>query len=198
MKRLLLGTDNQAKLREYRGLLLGIPFVITTLRDEGIEARVKESGTTMEENATMKATTYATMSGLLTLADDSGLEVDALGGEPGVLSARYAGDFASDRERIDYLLARMERVPWERRGARFRCIIAIASPSDDVELCQGECQGVIAFDPKGGNGFGYDPVFYLPDLGRTMAELTMEEKNRISHRGMAAWRARQVLGQLGR
>jgi len=194
--KLLLATNNMAKVREYRLLLRGLPFELTTLAEEGIGLEVGEGRGTLEENATLKATTYASVSNLLALADDSGLEVDALGGEPGVLSARYAGNFASDRERIDYLLAKLKGVPWERRGAHFRCVIAIATPSGDVELCQGGCRGIIAFEPRGENGFGYDPIFYLPELRKTMAELSLEEKNRISHRGMAAQRARQVLKHL--
>lgn len=193
MPKLLLATKNQAKAREYLLLLHGMPFELTTPAEEGIEIEVDETGKTMEENATLKATAYASQSKLLTLADDSGLEVDALGGEPGPLSARYAGAHASDRERIDRLLARLEGIPWERRTARFKCVIAIASPGGRVELCQGECQGILALSPKGEGGFGYDPIFYLPELGKTMAQLSIEEKNEVSHRGKAARRARQLL-----
>ena len=119
--------------------------------------------------------------------------MDALGGEPGRLSARYAGEGASDRDRIYYLLAKLDGVPWESRSARFRCVIAIATPEGEVEICSGECQGFIAFEPKGKRGFGYDPVFYLPGLNKTMAELPLEVKNRVSHRGKAARKARQLL-----
>jgi XTP/dITP diphosphohydrolase len=127
------------------------------------------------------------------LADDSGLEVDVLGGEPGPLSARYAGEGASDKERIVFLLSRLKEVPWEKRSACFRCVIGIAAGSEMLELCEGECRGVINFEPRGSQGFGYDPVFYLPELKKTMAELSMEEKNRISHRGMAARKVLQFL-----
>jgi XTP/dITP diphosphohydrolase len=133
---------------------------------------------------------------MLALADDSGLEVDALGGEPGPLSARYAGERASDRDRIDYLLSRLKGVPWEKRTARFRCVIALAVPGGNVEICSGECPGIITFTPKGKYGFGYDPIFYLPELGKTMAELPLAIKNQISHRGQAAHKAHQLLERL--
>ena len=136
------------------------------------------------------------MSGLMTLADDSGLEVDALGGEPGVMSARYAGEGATDADRVNYLLAKMKDVPWEKRTARFKCVISIAVPGQDVKLCYGTCDGYITYQPKGMNGFGYDPIFYFPELDRTMAELTFEEKNGISHRGKAAQQARKLLMSL--
>lgn len=196
MPKLLLATKNAAKAREYSLLLGGIPFEIVTLDEQGIGTEVSETGETLEQNATLKAVAYASRSNLLTLADDSGLEVDALGGEPGVLSARYAGPGASDEERIERLLKRLKGIPWERRTARFRCVIAIASPGGWVELCQGECHGIIALSPKGENGFGYDPIFYLPHLGKMMAELSLEEKNEVSHRGRAAKQAWQTILEL--
>ncbi len=193
MPKLLLATKNAAKVREYMLPLQGIPYDIVTLSDAGIDLVVSETGKTMEENASIKAEAYALASNLTALADDSGLEVDALGGEPGALSARYAGEGVSDRERLDFLLSKLSHIPWEQRAARFRCVIAIATPEGKTELCQGECPGVIAFEPKGEGGFGYDPIFFLPELSKTMAELTIEEKNEISHRGKAARRARQIL-----
>ena len=193
MPKLLLATNNKAKVREYRSLLSRLPFELVSLADQGIATTVSEVGETLEENARLKATVLAAESQLLALADDSGLEVDALGGEPGRLSARYAGEGASDRDRIDYLLAKLKGVPWERRSARFRCVIAIATPEGEVELCSGECPGIITFEPKGEQGFGYDPVFYLPELDKTMAELPLEVKNRVSHRGQAAREACQLL-----
>ena len=195
MPKLLLATKNPAKVREYWQLLQEIPYEIVTLAEEGIDQVVDETEATLKENAALKAKAYASLSHLLTLADDSGLEVDALGGEPGALSARFAGEGASDKERIDYLLARLLGIPWEQRTARFKCMIAIASLDGEVALCQGECQGIIAFEPKGDNGFGYDPIFYLPELGKTMAELSMDEKNAVSHRGLAVRKARRILEQ---
>jgi XTP/dITP diphosphohydrolase len=191
--KLLLATSNQAKVREYKHLLQSLPFELVSLAEQGITTAVSEVGGSLEENARLKATTLAAQSQLMALADDSGLEVDALGGEPGPLSARYAGEGASDRDRLNYLLVRLKGVPWERRSARFRCVIAIATPDGEVELCSGECRGVITFEPKGRHGFGYDPVFYLPELGKTMAELPLEIKNQISHRGQAARQACQWL-----
>jgi len=191
--KLLLATNNQAKVREYKHLLQSLPFELVSLAEQGITTAVSEVGGSLEENARLKATTLAAQSQLMALADDSGLEVDALGGEPGPLSARYAGEGASDRDRLNYLLARLKGVPWERRSARFRCVVAIATPDGEVKLCSGECRGVITFEPKGRHGFGYDPVFYLPELGKTMAELPLEIKNQISHRGQVARQACQWL-----
>jgi len=193
MSKLLLATNNQAKVREYRSLLKNIPFELVTLAEEGITTVVSEVGESLEENARLKATVLAAQSQLLALADDSGLEVDALGGEPGRLSARYAGEGASDRDRVNYLLSRLKGVPWQKRSACFRCIIAIATPDGEVELCSGECRGFITFEPRGEQGFGYDPVFYLPELDKTMAELPLEIKNQVSHRGQAARKVYCVL-----
>ena len=186
MQTLLVATHNKGKLREYKELLRDLPVRLVYLDEVGIHEDVPETGSTFEENAVQKATAYARLSGLVTLADDSGLEVDALGGRPGIHSARYAGPNASDEDRIRKLLAELEGVPPERRTARFRCVIAVASPEGDVITEQGTVEGVIADAPRGHHGFGYDPIFYLPDRGCTMAELPPEEKNRISHRARAA------------
>ena len=193
MPRLLLATNNEGKAREYKSLLEGVPFELVMPAQVGINTEVEEVGRSFEENATIKAATLAFESGLLSLADDSGLEVEALGGEPGVLSARYAGEGATDSDRVKYLLAKLEGIPQEKRQARFKCVIAIATPQGEVELCSGECDGFIALAPKGDKGFGYDPIFYLPELAKTMAELAPETKNKISHRGRAAEKARALL-----
>jgi XTP/dITP diphosphohydrolase len=194
--KLLLATNNKGKVREYLSLLGGIPFEVVTPAELGISAKVDEAGVSFEENATLKATALAKQSGLLSLADDSGLEVDVLDGEPGPLSARYAGEGASDIDRISYLLSKLKDVPEKERSARFRCVIAVAEPDGKVELFSGECRGVIITVPRGEYGFGYDPIFYLPQLGKTMAELTLEEKNRVSHRARAAEKAREYLAKL--
>ena len=196
MPKLLLATSNPGKIREYRFLLDGLGYQITTLTEEGIVKIVTESGNNYEQNARLKAITYAKLSQLTALADDSGLEVDALNGEPGVKSARFAGKAATDAEKVSFLLAKLNGVPWERRTARFKCVIAIASPEGRAELCYGECHGMIAFEAKGESGFGYDPIFFLPEIGKTMAELHLEMKNQISHRARASQKARQVLQQL--
>ncbi len=195
--RLLLATSNKGKVREYRSLLQSLPFDLVTLAEVGITADVEEVGETLEENARLKATALAAQSQMSALADDSGLEVDALGGEPGWLSARYAGEGAFDRDRVNYLLSKLEGVPWEERSARFRCVIAVAVPDGQVEFCSGDCRGVIALEPKGEQGFGYDPIFYLPELDKTMAELPLEVKNEVSHRGKAARKVSQALKRLG-
>ena len=191
--KLLLATNNPNKVREYSALLKNIPFQLTTPDREGISVVVEETGSTMEENARLKAAAYTSLSRLATLADDSGLEVDTLNGRPGLLSARFGGEDISDKQRIVRLLNELEGVPWERRGARFRCVIVIATPGKKVNLCHGECRGVITFKPRGESGFGYVHIFYLPELDKTMAELSLEEKNRVSHRGIAAHKACQVL-----
>lgn len=191
--KILLATRNKAKVKEYSRLLHGIPYEIVSLEDVGITQDVAESGQTFEENALIKAKTYAKQSSILAIADDSGLEVDALDGAPGVRSARYAGEGATDKERIDYLLDKMKDIPSKQMTARFRCVIAVATPAGEVKLCEGKCDGIITFEPKGKNGFGYDPIFYLPDRQLTMAELSMEDKNKISHRGKAAAKARRLL-----
>ncbi len=188
-RKLLVATHNQGKVREYRALLGDLPLDVTYLDAEGITVDVEETGTTFAENAILKARFYAGFSGLWTWADDSGLVVDALGGAPGVYSARYAGPGASDADRYRKLLAALAAVPWAERTARFCCTVALARPAAAgglVETADGACEGVIAFGPAGDNGFGYDPVFYMPEHGATMAQLDAEVKNRISHRARAA------------
>jgi XTP/dITP diphosphohydrolase len=192
-RELLLATNNQGKVREYRRLLHGVPFDIVSPREVGIDADVEETGSSFEENAALKATTLGAASGLTTIADDSGLEVDALGGEPGIRSARYAGEGASDADRIVFLLSKLKDVPEKERSARFRCVIALAEAGGRVEYFSGACEGFITTASRGENGFGYDPVFYLPERGKTMAEISEEEKNRISHRARAAEKARAFL-----
>lgn len=193
---LLIATHNRGKLREYKELFAGLPFELLTLDDLGIREEAEESGATLAENAQLKAEHYARRSGLVTLADDSGLEVDALGGEPGVHSKRYAGDDKSDAERNHYLLSKMQEVPSGSRGARFRCAIAIADRDGRTWSSEGTCEGEIAFEPRGEFGFGYDPLFILREAGMRMAELPTAEKNRISHRARAAKGAREILSRL--
>ena len=193
MVKLLIATHNPGKVREYKALLADLPLELTYPAQEGLDIEVTETGGSFAENARLKAAAYARASGLLTLADDSGLEVDALGGEPGIRSARYAGSGASDEERYDLLLEKLRGMPWEERTARFRCVIAVATPQGQVHTAEGSCEGMIAFASKGEHGFGYDPVFYLPDYGMTMAELPPEVKNKISHRATAMQRAREIL-----
>jgi XTP/dITP diphosphohydrolase len=196
MAKLLLATTNWGKIREYQSLLGGLQFALVTPDEVGVNIDVKEDYPTYEENASIKAKAYARISQLITLADDSGLEVDILGGAPGIHSARAAGETASDKDRVEHLLVRLKEVPLNKRTAHFKCVIAIATPEGRIELCHGECSGLIALEPRGENGFGYDPVFYLPELDRTMAELPLDTKNRISHRGKAVREAYRILEQL--
>lgn len=196
MTMLLVATNNQGKLREYRDLLAGLPVQLVSLSEAGIDTEVEETGHTFAENAVLKASCYARASGLCTLADDSGLEVDALGGEPGVMSSRYAGPRATDADRVRFLLNKMRTVSDDRRSARFRCVIAVASPSGRVETSEGSVEGVIIREPRGEHGFGYDPIFYVPEMSRTMAELPPAVKNRISHRARAAAGARLIIERL--
>jgi len=196
MRKLLVATHNQGKVREYRELLGGLPVEVTYLDAEGISVEVEETGARLEENARLKAAAYAVLTGLWTWADDSGLEVDALDGAPGVYSARYAGEGATDADRYRKLLDALTGVPWDRRTARFRCSVALATPEGDCRVAHGACEGVIAFGPAGEQGFGYDPVFYMPDHGATMAQLAPEMKNRVSHRARASAAAAKLLGEL--
>lgn len=199
MGKLLIATNNPGKLREYEELLDGaaLPIELTYPAQEGMALDVVESGETFEENAVLKARAYASASGLPTLADDSGLEVDALGGAPGVRSARYAGPGTSDADRYRKLLAALDDVPPAGRSARFRCVIAVALPGGRLEMAEGRCQGHIGYEPRGEHGFGYDPVFLVDGTGgKTMAELPPEVKNRISHRARAFEAAVPILKKL--
>lgn len=193
MLKLLIATHNPGKIREYQTLLADLPLTVTSLKAEGITEDVEETGATFAENACLKAESYARMTGLWTWADDSGLEVDALDGRPGVYSARYAGLGATDQDRYQKLLQELHQRPDAPRTARFRCVVAIAMPSNETATVEGTVEGLITDQPKGENGFGYDPVFLLPDQGVTMAELPAEIKNEISHRGQAAQKAKQLL-----
>ena len=184
--KLLLATSNPGKADEYRVLLAGVNVTLVTPSEQGLEGQPEETGETFEENALLKARHYAQASGLLSLADDSGLEVDALGGEPGIHSARYAGEGATDADRVLLLLSRLKGVPAERRTARFRCVVALAWPEGATETFHGSCEGQIAGEPRGNNGFGYDPVFCVPELGKSIAELEPDVKNQRSHRAEAA------------
>lgn len=193
MNELLIATTNLHKLEEYNAIFAGLPLVTRSLREVGITDDVEETGTTFEANARLKAEYYSARSGMLALADDSGLEVAALGGAPGVYSARYAGPGASDTDRINKLLKNLEHVPFHERLARFVCAIALARPDGTVEVVEGVLPGVIEMAPRGQYGFGYDPVFYLLDEDKTLAEVPPERKNQISHRAIAARAAREVL-----
>ncbi len=194
MIKLLVATNNPGKIREYLEMLADLPLSITFPALEEMHLHVVESGRTFDENARIKALAFAQASGLLTLADDSGLEVDALGGAPGVHSARYAGPDATDIDRNQKLLAELADIAPEQRSARFRCVVALAQPDGTVHIAEGTCEGEIGLSPRGAHGFGYDPVFIVQGQGGlTMAELQPEVKNQISHRGRALRAARPIL-----
>jgi len=189
--RLLLATHNQGKRREWMTLLTGLSVELLLPDDLGLDAEVEETGETYLDNALLKARALAALSNLPTLADDSGLEVDALEGAPGVRSARY--ELGSDEIRYRALLKALDGVPEAHRGARFRCIAALVLPDGREFTTEGICEGTIGFAPQGEGGFGYDPVFILQGRAVTMAELSAEEKNRISHRARAAQKMRVVI-----
>jgi len=190
---LVVATHNRGKLREYEELLAGLPVQFTSLADLGVRDEPQEGHAGFADNARLKARFFARLTGQLTLADDSGLEVDALGGDPGVRSARYSGAGRSDRERYELLLSRLGEIPPEGRTARFRCAIAVAVPDGVLFTVEGTCEGLITMLPRGSYGFGYDPVFYVVERGRTMAELEPAVKNQISHRARAAQAALPLL-----
>jgi XTP/dITP diphosphohydrolase len=197
-RRLLIATTNPHKVAEFRALLAGLSFEFVSLTDVGVAADVEETGQTFAENAVIKAEAYAELTGLPALADDSGLEIDALGGAPGLFSARWAGPEVSYAVRNHMIVERLAGLPDERRGARYRCAIAVASPPPCglLGVVEGTLEGRIAKAPAGEGGFGYDPIFLVPDDGRTVGQMSAEEKSRISHRARAARAARPLLEQL--
>jgi XTP/dITP diphosphohydrolase len=193
MADLLIATRNPGKAREFAAIFADPGLTLRTLDDLGITDEVEETGSSFAENARLKAESYLRLSNLPTLADDSGLEVAALNGEPGIYSARYGG--VSGAAQLEYLLQRMQGIPFHERLARFVCVIALARPGGETELVEGTLSGVIELAPRGTGGFGYDPLFYVLDEDRTLAELPPEHKNRISHRAAAAREARPVLAR---
>jgi XTP/dITP diphosphohydrolase len=193
MRTLLLATTNDHKLNEFQAIFRDLPFALLSLRDVHIDMDVEETGSTFAENATLKAQVYAQAANMLVLAEDSGLEIDALGGAPGVYSARFAGRETAYEERFRLIQAQLQDIPLSQRTARFRCVIALAEPSGYTCLVEGSIEGIIAEEACGENGFGYDPIFFVPEFGKTTAEMTPEEKNQISHRGRAAEAARLSL-----
>ncbi|GAB4430536.1 MAG: RdgB/HAM1 family non-canonical purine NTP pyrophosphatase [Chloroflexi bacterium OHK40] len=193
MRDLLIATRNPGKLREFAAIFDGLGLRLRTLDELGIPDEIEETGTTFAANAALKAEGYMALSGLPTLADDSGLEVAALGGAPGVYSARYGG--VKGEAQLRYLLDQLKDVPWHARLARFVCVIALSRPGQPTAFAEGTLPGVIELEPRGSGGFGYDPLFYVLDEDATLAELPAERKNQISHRAVAARAARAILAQ---
>jgi XTP/dITP diphosphohydrolase len=190
---LVLATSNPGKVRELRRLLAGIPFTITTLADYPPLVMPEEAGTTYAANALIKARAVAARTHVLALGDDSGIEVVALGGEPGVHSARYGGPTLDDRGRVRHLLRQIEHVPEAHRDARFVCVIALVGPDGRETLVEGACDGRLTREPRGNQGFGYDPIFFYPPFGQTFGEVSDDRKATVSHRGLAAAAARSAL-----
>lgn len=185
MKKVIFATGNEGKMKEIREILGDLDIELLSLKDAGIHADIVEDGKTFEENAQIKAEAICDLTGEIVLADDSGLEIDHLNKEPGIYSARYMGEDTSYHIKNSSLIERLNGVPDEKRTARFVCAVAAAFPDGRVKTVRGTMEGRIGYEEKGENGFGYDPIFYLPEYGCTSAELSMEEKNKISHRGKA-------------
>ena len=193
MKRIIFATGNEGKMREIRRIMEDLDVEIFSLKEAGIQADIVEDGSSFEENAVIKAKTVCELTNEVVLADDSGLEIDYLNGEPGIYSARYMGEDTSYRIKNQNLSDRLAGVPQEKRTARFVCAVAAAYPDGTVKTARGTMEGIIGYEERGENGFGYDPIFFLPEYGCSSAELSMEEKNKISHRGKALEAIKEVL-----
>lgn len=185
MCKIIFATTNENKMKEIRMILADLPYEIVSLKEEGIKVDIEENGTTFEENAVIKAKAICEMTGMITLADDSGLEVDYINKEPGVYSARYMGEETSYHIKNQSLIDRLKEAEGEQRSARFVCVIAAAFPDGRIVTTRGTIEGRIEYEEKGNNGFGYDPILYVPEYNMTTGEMTPELKNKISHRGKA-------------
>ncbi len=191
--KIIMATGNMAKVKEIRQMLEGTEIEVVSLKEAGISADIEENGKSFEENAAIKAEAIRDLTGHIVMADDSGLEIDALNGAPGIYSARFMGEDTSYDIKNAAILKQLEEVPEEKRGARFVCAVAIAYPDAQTEIFRGTFEGRIAYEIKGENGFGYDPIFYVPERGCTSAQLRPEEKNAMSHRGKALAQAVEAL-----
>lgn len=195
MKSIILATNNNNKVREFREILAGQDIEVLPLKEAGIEADIEETGETFEENALIKARAVCKMTGKPALADDSGLCVDYLDGAPGVYSSRFMGEDTPYSEKNAAIIEKLSGVPEEERGAAFHCVMALVFPDGREFTAEGKMPGIIAYDPAGENGFGYDPIVFLPEYGKTSAELLPEEKNAISHRGEALKKMLKIIGE---
>ena len=192
-KKVIFATSNEGKMKEVRSSLEDLGMKVLSMKEAGLQVDVVEDGTTFEENAVIKATEIQKMCGEIVLADDSGLEIDYLNKEPGIYSARYMGEDTSYAIKNQNLIDRLEGVEDEKRTARFVCAIAAAFPDGTVEVTRGTIEGRIGYEEKGSNGFGYDPIFYVPEYGCTTAELSLEQKNEASHRGKALRLMKEII-----
>ncbi len=193
MKKIIFATGNEGKMKEVRMILQDLGCEIYSLKDLNLKIDIVEDGSTFEENASIKATTIAKLTGEIVLADDSGLEVDYLDKAPGIYSARFLGEDTSYDIKNQYIIDKLANAKENERSARFVCAIACAYPDGSVEITRGTMEGVIGYEPKGENGFGYDPIFYIPEYGLSTAELPPEIKNKISHRGQALEQMKNLL-----
>ena len=193
MKRIIFATKNKDKVREVKMMLEGFDVELCTMKEAGVDVDIVEDGTTFEENAIIKAKTIMEMTGEIALADDSGLEVDYMDGAPGIYSARFLGEDTSYDVKNNYIIDKLKDAKGSERSARFVCAMAAAFPNGDIETCRGTIEGVIAYEQKGTNGFGYDPIVYVPEYEMTTGEMAPELKNSISHRGKALEQMKEVL-----
>lgn len=194
MQRIIFATTNENKMKEIREILSDFPVEVLSLKEAGIHADIVEDGNSFEENATIKAEAIEKITGSIVLADDSGLEIDYLNGEPGIYSARYMGEDTSYHVKNANLIERLDGVPEEKRTARFVCCVAAAFPDQTTSVVRGTIEGQIGYKEEGENGFGYDPIFYVPEYGCTTASMSAETKNAISHRGKALQLIKPVIG----
>ncbi|MFG6493957.1 XTP/dITP diphosphatase [Fictibacillus sp. UD] len=195
MMKILIATKNKGKVKEFQSMFENLGCEILSLSDIEGSPDVEETGTTFEENAILKAETISQQMNIPVIADDSGLEIDALEGKPGVYSARYAGLQKSDEDNMNKVLAELQNVPETQRSARFVCALAFARPNKKTIVVKGECEGEILREKRGSQGFGYDPIFFVPELNRSMAELAKEEKNKISHRAVALMKLKNLINE---
>ncbi|HWI54217.1 MAG TPA: XTP/dITP diphosphatase [Desulfobacteria bacterium] len=191
--KIVLATGNQGKVRELNEILSDLGVEVLSLKEYPDIGEIVEDGNSFEENAIIKAKAVCDATKLISLADDSGIEVDYLDGAPGIYSARFAGEGRNDDDNNMKLLSLLSEVPFEKRTTRYRCVIAVCTPEGEVFTADGTCEGIIGFELKGEKGFGYDPLFYLPEYGKTFAEIDPDVKNKISHRGRAVAKAKNVL-----
>ncbi len=197
MKRIIFATSNEGKMKEIRLIMADSGYEVVSLKEAGISADIEENGATFEENAVIKATAIAKLTGELAMADDSGLEVDFMDKAPGIYSARFLGEDTSYDIKNNYILDKLKDVPLEERSARFVCAIALADADGKAITKRATIEGYIGYEIRGGNGFGYDPIFMVPEFDCTTAQLTMEQKNKISHRGKALAKMKEELLQKG-
>ena len=196
MDKIVFATTNEGKVKEIKEILAGFPIEIVSMKEMNITADIEENGATFEENSLIKAREVSKLTGLPAMADDSGLEVDYLNGEPGIYSARYLGRDTDYNYKNNYIIEKLKNAKDEERSARFVCVISLVLPDGREFIKKGVMEGMIAYEIKGENGFGYDPVFYLPEYGMTSAELSGEEKNKISHRGKALGAMKELISGL--